>query len=61
MSPQLHHETLDATLQGIEDDRHGDPVTHYRGLKYGKIPKRFAAPLPADTLQDGIVDCATFG
>jgi len=61
MTPSLQHTTLNATLQGLEDSRYSEPVTHYRGIKYGTIPKRFAAPLPVETLGDDVVYCTTFG
>ncbi|KAJ3463722.1 hypothetical protein MRS44_008508 [Fusarium solani] len=37
-------QTSSSTLQGVQDERFGRPVWHFRGIPYGRIPKRFHKP-----------------
>ncbi|VUC37787.1 unnamed protein product [Clonostachys rosea] len=55
MGAMLQHPTLRSTLQGVEDST----TVQYRGVPYGRIPKRFAA---AEFVQvPGYLDCTQFG
>ncbi|WAO91202.1 Carboxylic ester hydrolase [Fusarium falciforme] len=37
-------QTSSSTVQGVQDERFGRPVWHFRGIPYGRIPKRFHKP-----------------
>ena len=56
MSSLLEHSTLHSTLQGVESPT----VTQFRGIRYGHIPKRFAA---AESIKDypARLDCTQYG
>lgn len=56
MPASLEHNTLGATLRGLE---FGD-VWQFRGLQYATISERFAAPGPPTALS-GSVDCTSYG
>ncbi|KAK2729417.1 cytochrome p450 [Colletotrichum kahawae] len=51
-----NHSSLGVTLVGIERPL----VAHFRGIPYGRIPSRFAAPEPVESLPQEL-DCTHFG
>ena len=62
MAPQIEHRTLRGKLEGVEVESHsGISVTHFRGIQYGRIPRRFAKPEMVDDWENQAVDCTKFG
>ncbi|KAL2809420.1 Alpha/Beta hydrolase protein [Aspergillus granulosus] len=59
--PQVRHETLQATFNGIETSYDGTPVHHFRGIKYANIPGRFECATPVEGFQGKDVDCSSYG
>ncbi|RSL68964.1 hypothetical protein CEP54_002603 [Fusarium duplospermum] len=37
-------QTSSSTVQGVQDERFGRPVWHFRGIPYGRVPERFHKP-----------------
>ncbi|KAI1023918.1 hypothetical protein LB504_005116 [Fusarium proliferatum] len=56
MTATISHESLNATLTGL---RTAD-VVQFRGIPYGRIPRRFAAPEKLDRYPR-FLDCTNFG
>lgn len=56
----IKHSTLNATLHGVLR-RGGADVLQFRGIKYGHVPARFAAPIAVDDWAGANVDCKEYG
>ncbi|RFU32849.1 hypothetical protein B7463_g3521, partial [Scytalidium lignicola] len=61
MASVLTHPTLKAELHGTESTSNGIPVTHYRGIPYGKIAQRFRKSELVDDWNNEKLDCSKFG
>ncbi|KAL1646875.1 hypothetical protein SLS58_003010 [Diplodia intermedia] len=55
----LNHPTLNATLHGVV--RHDGAILQFRGIKYGRVPARFAPPVALDDWKNADVDCTEYG
>lgn len=55
--PELEHDTLNATLVGVELG----PCTQYRGIQYGIVSERFAEPTLLNDWHGERVDCQSWG
>ncbi|KAJ5239074.1 Carboxylesterase type B [Penicillium chermesinum] len=60
-NPQVHHERLDATFDGISRDDGNTVVNQFLGIKYGTVPARFEKSVPVDTYRGAVVDATRFG
>ncbi|CVK95961.1 related to carboxylesterase [Fusarium mangiferae] len=56
MTATISHESLNATLTGLRTS----DVIQFRGIPYGRIPRRFAAPEKLDRYPR-FLDCTNFG
>lgn len=56
MSVSLEHSSLRSTLEGVRSPG----VTQFRGIPYGRIPRRFAAPEAIETYPAQL-DCTKYG
>lgn len=53
----IKHDTLNATLHGVVRGS----VAQFRGIKYGRIPERFALPEAVDDWAGRDVECKEYG
>lgn len=51
---------MPTTVRGVVDDRFGQPVWHFRGIRYGHIARRFGEPEYVG-LGSGKLDATEFG
>lgn len=56
MVTTLEHQSLQTMLTGVDKSR----TTQFRGIPYGRIPKRFAAAEKLDQYPEEL-DCTAFG
>jgi len=61
MTTTLQHASLRTTLQGIQSTYDDVLLSHFRGIPYGQIPKRYGAAVIHDSWDDGELDCTSFG
>ncbi|OJJ01744.1 hypothetical protein ASPVEDRAFT_52630 [Aspergillus versicolor CBS 583.65] len=59
-SPQVHHDSLNATFTGIETQCDGSSVNNFRGIKYASIPGRFERAQPVNGFGGRVVDSSRF-
>ncbi|KAL3463899.1 Alpha/Beta hydrolase protein [Aspergillus heterothallicus] len=59
--PQIRHEALQATFNGLETAYDGTPVHHFRGIKYANISGRFERATPVEGFEGKDVDCSKYG
>lgn len=53
----IKHDTLNATLRGVVRGS----IAQFRGIKYGRIPERFALPEAVDDWAGRDVECKEYG
>jgi hypothetical protein len=61
MAPTLAHLSLHAILKGTTSAQNGTTVAHYRGIPYGRIPRRFTKAELIESWSDETLDCTHFG
>ncbi|KAL3477474.1 Alpha/Beta hydrolase protein [Aspergillus californicus] len=59
--PQIHHESLQATFNGVEQDYAGTSVHHFKGIKYASIPGRFERAQPVTGFNGEVIDSTKYG
>ncbi|KAL2820910.1 Alpha/Beta hydrolase protein [Aspergillus cavernicola] len=59
--PQVHHEPLQATFNGIEQESDSTAVHHFKGIKYASIPGRFERAQPVDSFSGQVVNSTRYG
>lgn len=57
---KVYDANLQATFAGTTATAYGEQVAHYRNIRYGHFPSRFAEARLADSYSE-VVDCKTFG
>jgi hypothetical protein len=62
MPPLLNHSSLHALLEGTEElCPNGIRLSHFRGIPYATIPRRFVKAQLVDDWQGEKLECSRFG
>lgn len=61
MSTNPNHSSLRTKFRGLVEESHGVSICHYRGIQYGKIRTRYAAPEPVDCWNGEEINAQEFG
>ncbi|KAF2461101.1 carboxylesterase [Lineolata rhizophorae] len=59
MAPTIKHASLNAVLKGVSAAAPG--LLAFRGIRYGRVKARFAAPEPVDDWNGAEIDCQQYG